>query len=115
MYRSIPLHTDDPYVAHPHHAGETNKHHPAKHGPEGNSVSRHERIGRRPVGVRRAVRHRRGNDLCHAQSNGAAELRARVEHSAAQGLRMAGEDIGNNEQADGKEQITADRGKNLDD
>lgn len=111
--QSIPLNADDPHAPHAHHADETDKQHPAEHDPEGGPVPGHESPGRGLVGVRRAGRHGRGDDLGHAQPDGAAELGARVEDGSAEGLRMAGEDVGDDEQADGEEQVAADRGEDL--
>lgn len=61
----------------------------------------------------RGIGHRGGNDRGHGQSNRSAELRASVEHGATQSLHVLWENVGDDEQADGEEDVAAQRSENL--
>jgi len=94
VLESILLYTNLPYSAQSQHAHKTHEDHPRKQGPEDCAISGHEGIGGRFVDVTRGGRPRVGNDRCYRQSNRRAELRAGVEHCAAQSLRARGKDGG---------------------
>ena len=88
----ILLYTNLPYTAQSERAHKTNYHHPPEQGPEDCAISDHEGTGGRFVDLTRGGRPRVTNDRCYRQSNRRAELRAGVEHCAAQRLRAYGKD-----------------------
>lgn len=95
VLESILLDTNLPYSAQSERAHKTNYNHPRKQGPEDCAISGHEGTGGRLVDLTRGGRPRVTNDRCYRQSNRRAELRAGVEHCAAQRLRAYGKDGGN--------------------
>lgn len=110
----IPLHANHADLAQPERTHETDKDHAAKHDPEGDPVALHQGVRGGLVGEGGVVAgHGRGDDLGHAQADGGAELGARVEDGAAQGLHVLGIDVRDDEQADGEEDVAADGSEDL--
>lgn len=109
----IPLDTDSSHPAQSQRRDQTHDHHPGEHGPKDGAVALHQGAGRRLVGVPRSRRNGRRDDRGHGQPDRRAQLCARVEHGAAQGLHVRREHVRDHEQADGEEDIGAQRCENL--
>jgi hypothetical protein len=104
-HNSIPLHSNLSHLPQSAHTSTQNNQHPSKQRPEHGSVACHQRLRTRLVFITRSRCSRIRYHRSDGQTNGCTQLRAGIEHSTSQSLRVRRKDCRDDQETNREQDV----------